>query len=69
MLLILNLYIQLSYGAERSEAQDISTISNENNTCIEIDSISGDTIRRVRYIMDNGFINKYKVVKIWSNLV
>ncbi len=36
---------------------------NENNTRIEIDSISGDTIRRVRFVMDNGFINKYKVVK------
>ncbi len=36
---------------------------NENNTRIEIDSITGDTIRRMSYIMDNGFRNKYKVVK------
>ncbi|MCR1026434.1 hypothetical protein NQT66_16550 [Cellulophaga baltica] len=36
---------------------------NENNTRIEIDSISGDTIRRVSYVMDSGFKNKYKVVK------
>lgn len=36
---------------------------NENNTKIEIDSISGDTIRRVSYVMDSGFKNKYKVVK------
>ena len=36
---------------------------NENNTRIEIDSISGDTIKKVSYVMDNGFKNKYKVVK------
>lgn len=36
---------------------------NENNTLIEIDSITGDTIRRMSYVMDNGFKNKYKVVK------
>lgn len=36
---------------------------NENNTRIEIDSITGDTIRRVSYVMDYGFKNKYKVVK------
>ena len=36
---------------------------NENNTRIEIDSISGDTIRRVSYVMDSGFKSKYKVVK------
>ena len=36
---------------------------NKNNTKIEIVSISGDTIKIVSYIMDNGFKNKYKVVK------
>jgi len=36
---------------------------NENNTRIEIDSISGDTIRRIIYVMDNGFENKYKVIR------
>jgi len=36
---------------------------NENNTRIKIDSVSGDTIRRVSYVMDNGFKNKYRVVK------
>ncbi len=42
---------------------------NENNTRIEIDSISGDTIRRVSYFMDSGFKSKYKVVKnVFNNL-
>ncbi|TCP26918.1 hypothetical protein EV195_102260 [Tenacibaculum skagerrakense] len=36
---------------------------NENNTRIKIDSITGDTIRRMSYMMDNGFRNKYKVVR------
>ena len=36
---------------------------NENNTKIEIDSISGDTIRRVSFSMDNGFKNKYRVIQ------
>lgn len=36
---------------------------NENNTQIKIDSISGDTIRTVSYVMDYGFKNKYKVVQ------
>jgi len=36
---------------------------NENNIRSEIDSINGDTIRRMTYIMDSGFRNKYKVVK------
>lgn len=36
---------------------------NENNTRIEIDSITGDTLLRVSYTMDNGFKNKYKVLK------
>lgn len=36
---------------------------NENNTRIEIDSITGDTIRRMSYALDNGFRNKYKVLK------
>ena len=36
---------------------------NENNTQIIIDSITGDTIRRVSYVMDSGFRNKYKVLK------
>lgn len=36
---------------------------NENNTEIEIDSITGDTIRKVSYVMDYGFKNKYKVVQ------
>ena len=36
---------------------------NENNTRIKIDSITGDTIRRMSYVMDNGFRNKYKVVR------
>lgn len=36
---------------------------NENNTEIVIDSMTGDTIRRVKYVMDKGFKSKYKVVK------
>lgn len=36
---------------------------NENNERIEIDSLTGVTIRRVSYVMDNGFKNKYKVIK------
>ena len=36
---------------------------NENNIRIEVDSISGDTVRRISYIMDNGFKNKYRVIK------
>lgn len=36
---------------------------NENNTQIEIDSISGDTIRKVRYVMDGAFKSKYRVLK------
>ncbi len=36
---------------------------NENNTRIEIDTISGDTIRRVSYSMDYGFKNKFKVIR------
>ena len=36
---------------------------NQNNTQIVIDSITGDTIRKVSYVMDNGFKNKYKVLK------
>lgn len=36
---------------------------NENNTQILIDSLSGDTIRKVSYSMDNGFNSKYKVLK------
>ena len=36
---------------------------NKNNTRIKIDSLTGDTIRRVSYVMDNGFKNKYIVVK------
>ena len=36
---------------------------NEDNTQIVIDSISGDTIRKVRHVMDYGFKNKYKVVR------
>ena len=36
---------------------------NENNTQIEIDSISGDTIRKVSYSMDYGFKSKFKVIK------
>ncbi|WP_405265699.1 hypothetical protein [Cellulophaga sp. Ld12] len=36
---------------------------NENNTQITIDSISGDTIRKVRHVMDYGFRNKFKVVR------
>ncbi|WP_298239450.1 hypothetical protein [uncultured Algibacter sp.] len=35
---------------------------NENNTRIEIDSITGDTIRKVSYSMDYGFKNKFKVL-------
>ena len=36
---------------------------NKNNERIRIDSITGDTIRMVTIVMDNGFKNKYKVVK------
>jgi len=36
---------------------------NENNTRIMIDSITGDTIRSTRYVMDHGFECKYKVLK------
>ena len=36
---------------------------NENNTRIEIGTISGDTIRRVSYSMDYGFKNKFKVIR------
>lgn len=36
---------------------------NENNIQIEIDSIYGDTIRKVTYVMDNGFKFKYRVLK------
>ncbi len=36
---------------------------NENNERIEIDSITGDTIRRVSFSMDLGFKAKYKVIK------
>lgn len=36
---------------------------NLDNVQIEIDSISGDTIRHVNYVMDNGFKAKYKVLK------
>lgn len=36
---------------------------NENNTEIKIDSITGDSIRTVSYVMDYGFKNKYKVVQ------
>ncbi|EDM44180.1 hypothetical protein SCB49_04105 [unidentified eubacterium SCB49] len=36
---------------------------NENNIKIEIDSITGDTIQRVSYVMDKGFRNKYSLVK------
>lgn len=36
---------------------------NENNTQIVIDSIAGDTIRKVTYVMDNGFKTKYRVLK------
>lgn len=37
---------------------------NENNvTIVGIDSVTGDTIRRVRYVMDEGFKCKYKVIR------
>ncbi len=36
---------------------------NEKHTQIKIDSISGDTIRRISFVMDNGFKSKYKVLK------
>lgn len=36
---------------------------NVNNTRLEINSITGDTIRKVRYVMDEGFKCKYKVIK------
>ena len=36
---------------------------NKSNTKIAIDSISGDTIRKVRHVMDSGFICRYKVLK------
>lgn len=36
---------------------------NENNTKTLIDSVTCDTIRRVSYVMDNGFKCRYKVVK------
>ncbi len=42
---------------------------NKNNTQIEFDSISGDTIRKVNYIMDYAFKSKYRIVKnIFNNL-
>lgn len=36
---------------------------NIKNKRIEIDSITGDTIRYVSFVMDLGFNNKYKVLK------
>ncbi len=36
---------------------------NENNKRMEIDSITGDTLIFKSYVMDNGFKNKYKVIK------
>ncbi len=42
---------------------------NENNIKIEIDSITGDTIRRVRYVMDNGYICKYLVKRNLYNQI
>ncbi|WP_405352010.1 hypothetical protein [Nonlabens sp. Asnod3-H03] len=36
---------------------------NENNKRIEIDSITGDTLIFTSYSMDNGFKNKYKVIR------
>ncbi len=37
---------------------------NENNTCVQIDSITGDTIQEVGYyIIDNGFKSRYRVMK------
>lgn len=36
---------------------------NKNNTQIVIDSITGDTIRRIRHVMDYGFKSKYKILK------
>jgi hypothetical protein len=36
---------------------------NENNERIEIDSITGDTLIHRSFVMDNGFKNKYKVIK------
>ncbi|MEE9350157.1 MAG: hypothetical protein V3U80_08930 [Flavobacteriaceae bacterium] len=35
---------------------------NENNDRKVIDPITGDTLIRKSYVMDNGFINKYKIV-------
>jgi hypothetical protein len=36
---------------------------NENNERMEIDSITGDTLIFKSYVMDNGFRNKYKVIR------
>lgn len=36
---------------------------NENNFEIVVDSVSGDTMRLVNYVMDRGFKAKYKVLK------
>jgi len=42
---------------------------NENNTKIEIDSISGDTIWRHTYVMDHGFKCKYVVKRNLYNQI
>ncbi|OEY71719.1 hypothetical protein [Salegentibacter salarius] len=36
---------------------------NENPIRIEIDSVTGDTLRFKSFVMDNAFNNRYKVVK------
>jgi hypothetical protein len=42
---------------------------DQNNTRIEIDSVSGDTIEHITIAMDYGFKAKYRVVKnIYNNL-
>ncbi|MBO0322963.1 hypothetical protein J0X14_11710 [Muricauda sp. CAU 1633] len=43
--------------------------ANEYNKRIEIDSITGDTIIRMTYVMDNAFKAKYKVIKNVFNSV